>query len=120
MLPEIASGPALAAGFLLTFGGFATLAQGLDRHHREFWNAPLRAGRAPLWRLGGGAILAAAYVVAVLGFGLSVGLLVWLALGSLAMLALAFGLPFAPRRLKPFLLATPLVGLAVVLAALAL
>jgi hypothetical protein len=118
VLPEIAPAPALAAGLLLTFGGLAMLAQGIDRHHREVWDAPLPPGRAPFWRIGGAAVLGAAYGVVVMGFGLSIGLAVQLGLASLALPALAFGLAFAPRRSRPLLLAAPLVG--VVIAAIAL
>ncbi len=118
MLPEIAPAWALAAGFLVALGGVAALSQGIERHHREFWNAPVPPERAALWRLGGAAILAAAYVVCVLGFGVSVGVVVWLGLGSLALLALTFGLPFAPRPLRLLMLSAPLAGGVVVLTAL--
>lgn len=102
----------------MIFGGLAMLAEGMERHRREVGTATRSAGRVVLWRLGGAAALTATYPVCVSGFGLSVGVVVWLGLASLAMTALVFGSPVAPRRARQLLPAATLVGVAIVLLAL--
>lgn len=85
----------------MAYAGFVTLALAMDRHRHQLLARELpRRFTLPL-RLAGGALLAGALHVACRGTGsISVGVLWWLGLLSVAGLALGVLLAYQPRRAR--------------------
>jgi hypothetical protein len=111
MLPELAPWPAAAAGVLLAFGGLAALAQTSPRHHGQVWSDPLTDQSATLRRVMGAALLFAALIACVMGWGVGAGLAAWLGLLSVPGLGLIFLLAYGPRALRLLTFAAPAAGL---------
>lgn len=80
--------------FLLTlftsFIGMASLAIGMDRHYRQFWGAPAPAMRLKHYRLRGWVLMAAAYLPCALEWNAAIGLIVWIGVLTLALMAVAW------------------------------
>jgi len=72
---------------LMCAAGFASLALGMDKHWKQVWNSELGVRRRTALRFSGWVLLAAALVVAVMGLGTSIGIVVWV--GSLSGAGLA-------------------------------
>jgi hypothetical protein len=85
------------------YGGFALLALS-QRKHWTLVVGSVACPRLLVWgfRAGGGALLAASFVVALLRDGVSFGALVWSMSISVAAIAVAFTLTWRPAWLRVF------------------
>ncbi len=70
--------------FLAALAGFAGLALGMERHHRDLTGRKLEKRAGGRFRALGAALLAAAYGLAVAGLGAVDGSVAWFGLASLA------------------------------------
>ena len=72
---------------LMCAAGFASLALGMEKHWKQVWNSALGARRRTALRFSGWVLLAGALILAVIGWGASIGIVVWF--GSLSGAGLA-------------------------------
>lgn len=119
MLPEIPPAVALAAALALALAGQIALARSMRRYQGQLWSAPPAAGSRRLWRAAGACELLAAYGVCIMGWGISVGLVVFAGLAGAAGAALAFALPYAPRAVRLAAFMAPVLGAILTAAGLA-
>lgn len=101
----------------LAFAGFAGLSLSMDRHHRQVWRRTPARRASVLYRALGIALIGGALGAAAAAWGLSVGIVAWLGLLTVAALAVALLLAFAPRTLPAAGCALPLLGAAAAIAA---
>jgi len=90
---------------LICVAGFASLALGMEKHWKQVWNSELGARRRRALRFSGWVLLAAALAVAVIGWGVSIGIVVWV--GSLTGAGLAVVLALAKVEQRLGARATP-------------
>jgi hypothetical protein len=97
----------------LAFSGFVALCLAMEKHQMDLHGAN-RAGAKAMQRLRwtGWALTAAAFVVAVVARGWTIGPLWWLGAMTASGAVITFGLlPYRPRWMKPAALALPLIAL---------
>lgn len=84
--------PYLLLALLCVVAGMALLALGMERHHRQVFGRGARGGQLLLLRCSGGLLLALALLSCALGWGVSMGIVLWSGLLSVGVLisALAF------------------------------
>lgn len=80
--------------FLLLLCGFAALALSMPKHHRDLFGCALQPALGRALRWGGWASLALALVTAITGSGVSVGIVLWFGLATLAALIVAVMLTY--------------------------
>ena len=99
-----------ASAWLLCYAGMAALCLAMDRHHAQVWGRD--ATPAARWGLRsiGWVLLAAALVPCVLGWGGSVGTVVWLGFLSAGALCVVGCLSYAPRWAAGAAVAAGLLG----------
>lgn len=85
------------SALLLSYAGMAGLCLAMDRHHAQVWGRDATAAARWGLRVVGGALLAAAVLPCVGGWGGSVGSVVWLGFLSVGALLVVVGLSYAPR-----------------------
>lgn len=73
---------------LLAYAGLTALCLAMDRHHRQVWEFAPRASRRMLLRLTGWTLIAGSFLVCSYGFGWSIGLVVWCAALTAALVVL--------------------------------
>lgn len=82
----------------ICFAGLSSLALGMGKHWKQLWNSELSARRRRALRFSGWALLAAGLAVAVIGWGMSIGIVAWLGSLSGAGLAVVLILAKAAQR----------------------
>lgn len=80
--------------FLLAFAGFAALALSMQKHHRDLFGAPAPARRRKALRTCGFVTIIAALAFAIDAEGLSIGLVLWTGLLTLATVAVCLLLTY--------------------------
>lgn len=84
--------PYLLPALLCVVAGMAALALGMERHHRQVFGRGAGDGRLLLLRCSGGLLLALALLPCTLGWGASVGIVLWSGLLSVGVLVSALAL----------------------------
>ncbi len=95
----------------LCFSGFTTLCLAMSRHWSQVFGANKPAPRCLPLQIGGGLILASALGLCIQAKGVSVGIVQWLVLLSLAAFVLVGLLTYRPRMIIPLALGAPLLTL---------
>ncbi|SEL45955.1 Protein of unknown function [Pseudoxanthomonas sp. GM95] len=106
-----------ALAFALAFSAFVALCLSMEKHQVELHGAQ-RAGAATMQRLhwAGWALTAAAFAVAVVARGWTIGPLWWLGTMTASGIAITYGLlPYRPRWVKPAALTLPVLALVAML-----
>lgn len=109
---------AVLAALLLSFGGFAALACGMNRHYAQFSASPRTPNSIVLSRVMGALLLGAGLIACIAGWGVSVGIIGWGCVLSVAAMAVIFSLSYIPRAIRAIALCAPLAGLAIAIAGL--
>lgn len=84
--------PYLLLALLGVVAGMAALALGMERHHRQVFGRAPGAGRRLLLRGGGWLLLALALLPCALGWGATMGIVLWTGLLSVGVLVTALAL----------------------------
>jgi hypothetical protein len=93
----------------LAFSGFIALCLGMEKHQMDLYGAT-RAPARTMQRIGwaGWALIASAFVAAVLARGWAIGAVLWLGAMTLAGIVITYGLlPYRPQWVKPAAYAVP-------------
>ncbi|MBN8906080.1 MAG: DUF3325 domain-containing protein [Rhodospirillales bacterium] len=100
-----------ALALALADAGFVLLALAMERHARQLGLRPAPRVR-PLLRIAGGVLLAGAGAACIVGWGVSIGLVAWCGVLTLAalLLAMALALPARRRIAIALLVLLPLIG----------
>jgi hypothetical protein len=102
-----------ALAFALAFSAFVALCLSMEKHQMDLHGAK-RADVAAMRRLrwAGWALTVAAFVVAIIARGWTIGPLWWLGTMTVSGIAITYGLlPYRPRWITPAALALPVVAL---------
>ncbi len=86
----------LACALCLIVFGMGALALGMARHYQQVFGTPAPAGSARRWRLAGSGALALALLCCTVGWGVAIGIVLWV--GLLAVGVLVSALALAGRR----------------------
>lgn len=81
----------------LCYAGWCLLCLGMEKHHREFFAAPLASVRRQALRGGGGLVLVAAFALCVFAGGWEFGPVAWACALMLSALLWVLLLPYARR-----------------------
>jgi len=95
------------ATLILSLAGFSALALSMTKHHRDLIGRPLPKARKLVLSVAGSALLAASLIPAIIGQGISIGLVLWLGVATIAALAVAMGLTYGPRLSQRAATSTP-------------
>jgi hypothetical protein len=84
------------ASLALCYAGLTGLCLAMGRHHQKVLQRQIAKGRALGFRAAGWALLTLSLVACVIGWGASVGVVVWFGVLSAAALIIIVLLPYAP------------------------
>ena len=79
----------LALAILLNTSGMAALALGMERHHRAVFGVVPSLVIRRSWRIPGWLLLAAGLLPCLAGWGVSIGMVLWVGLLTFALLVVA-------------------------------
>jgi hypothetical protein len=87
-----------AITLILAIIGFAASSLSMHKHHRDVLGMPPSPLRAKMFLYSGWTVLGLSVLISLREHGWSLGIVVWLGLGTVAALIVALSLTYGPRR----------------------